>query len=449
MKDIKNRSVGRWLKLALRFLMPIVIIAAGIAGAKYLYDTKPLAQRGRSPVQPPLVQTLALETTDHHVVITAMGEVIPSRKIQLRSRVSGYVAETADDFFAGGIFSRGQVIMKLDQEDYKIVLNQQKAILDRARASLKLEMGRQEVARAELDMMQRTTGKTIMDTNLALRVPQLEQIKAEIASIEADLAKARLNLERTVIRAPFNCMIMSANAEAGSSISVQETLAEITGTDTHRVEAVIPVDHLGWVLLPSMAAGEKGRQGGSVVTITTKEGETHNGEVIRLLGEISGRSRMARLLIRIDDPMGLATPKTFPLLLGSYVQVAIEGKKLEGIIAVSRSAVRDGEYLWIARRGKLFMEKMNVIWKNQDNFFLKPDENISPGAEIVISELSSPVHGMDIRSDGIGIKADGMGIKADEMDIKADEMDIKADEMDIKADGMGIKEEQGEKGREK
>ncbi len=440
-----QKRAPHWLIRLTRIVLPVIIITAGIAFAKHLYDTKPVARRGKPSHQPPLVEIMSLEKRDHTVILTAMGSVIPSRSISLKSRVNGYVVDTAKGFVPGGLFHQGEVMLKLDTEDFKLAVKQQQALLEKVKASLELEMGRQEVAKAELKLMQHTTGKSIEDTNLALRVPQLEQIKADIAAIRVDLRRARLNLQRTVIHAPFNCMVMTVNVEIGSSISSQEILAGVTGTDAYRVEAAVPVDHLRWMHLPIKHGGS-----GSAVEITTKEGSVYQGKVVRLLGDLSGESQMARILIRIVDPLGLrgnntssanassanasstnassanvfsanassanvssanassanvssanvSSANVSPLLLGCYVQAAIHGKTIESVILLPRRLARDGGQVWLMEENRLLILDIEVLWKNREYLFVKQTNGIMQGRKIVVSQLSSAVDGMAVRING-------------------------------------------------
>ncbi|MBF0259882.1 MAG: HlyD family efflux transporter periplasmic adaptor subunit [Desulfamplus sp.] len=446
---MKREKTGWHIKI-LRVILPILIIGAGAAFAKHLYDTKPVAKRIKPVIQPPLVDTITLQKTDHTVVISAMGKVMPSRTISLKARVSGFIIETSEEFIPGGIYRKGETILKLDPNDFQLVVKQQEAMLEKAQASLKLEMGKQEVARAELRLMQHTSGKSISDPNLALRVPQLEQIKADISSIRVDLERARLNLERTLIKAPFNCMVMDTNVESGSQISSQDTLAALSGIDEYRVEATVPVDQLVWIDFPldsfvktknasesvvsgkagiiagkvkasdqtGIAAGEAtasskagivkkaGNTRGSDVILTTQDGVVRQGEVIRLLGSLSDQSRLARILIRIEDPLLLKQDKKTPLLIGSYVQVDIQGKSIENVFRLPRAAVRDGNKIWLVEnlnnkdserteKSILVVKNIDVLWKDSESIFIR--NGIEPGQNLVVSELSSPVNGMAVK----------------------------------------------------
>ena len=402
MENINKKKY--WIIRGVKFLLPIVVIVAGITMARYLYATRPLAKRGRPVQQPPLVETIRVTRSNHFVEIDTTGTVTASRTMTLKSRVSGFVLETSEHFLPGGLYNKGDVILKLDPQDFMLALKQQQAMLDRADAELKIEMGKQEVAREEVRIMQNTSGKVIKDAGLALRAPHLAQIKADIASIRVDMERARLNLERTVIRAPFNCMVMETNVEPGSQISSQDNLAVLSGTDAYRIEASIPMDHLKWVDFPMQ---EKVK--GSPVEIRTKNGQFHTGWVTRLLGELSEKSLLARLLITVEDPLFLDSsskePSKIPLILNSYVNVTIKGKKLSQIIALPRNTARDGRFAWVLKDGHLVIKPVDIAWKNSDFLFIK--DGLITGDEVVVSEISGPVEGMALRTSEISQSGTG------------------------------------------
>lgn len=398
-----------WYIKIIRVTLPILIVVAGVAFAKHIYDTRPVAKRVKPVIPPPLVETITLEPIDHSVVINAMGKVMAAQTISLKARVGGFVAETSEEFIPGGIYRKGDIILKLDPSDFRLAVKQQEALLSKAEASLQLEMGKQEVAKAELRLMQHTSGRAISDANLALRVPQLEQIKADIASIRVDLDKSRLNLERTVVRAPFNCMIMDTSVEAGSQISSQDNLATLSGIDEYRVEATVPVDQIRWIEFPpsltrKAASSSKGgavTRRGSSVLLTTIDGVTHNGEVIRLLGSLSDQSRLARILIRIQNPISLKQNRETPLLIESYVRADIQGKTIENVFLLPRSAVRDGNRIWLVAdksdmdKSSLIIRDIDLLWKNSDSVVIR--NGVKSGQQLVVSELSSPVNGMAVK----------------------------------------------------
>jgi RND family efflux transporter MFP subunit len=377
-------------KRIIRFLIPVIIIAAGVFIAQYLYDTRPVASRGRPQIPPPLVETAIMEKQDHQIVLSAMGAVMPSRAITLKSRVGGFVETISEKLIPGGVFQKAEEMLTLEQKDFELDVARKKAALDRLSASLRLEMGRQEVAQEEMKILQKDAASPILDADLALREPQMAQIKADIAAARADLDLARLNLERTTIKAPFNCLITAVHVQTGSQISAQDALAGLSGTDAYWVKAAVPVEHLKWIRIPS-APGDTG----SPVTVTDQNNTRHQGRVIRLLGELGNETRLATLLIAIDDPLGLSRQIDAPLLLNNYVQVAIHGEKISDVIALPRPMVRNQNQAWVVADGHLDIRTIDIIWRDTDHVFVT--RGLGSGDAVILSDLSSPVEGMALR----------------------------------------------------
>jgi len=377
----------------IRFLIPILFIAASIAAANYLYATKPVARRGRPQIPLPLVETMTVTPDTHFVTLSAMGTVIPSRTITLKSRVGGFVLEKSRELVPGGFFKKGQVMLRLEKEDFLLNVDKQKAVLARLKAELRLEMGKQTVAREEVKILQKGSKRAISNADLALREPQLAQIKADIAGAETDLARVNLDLERTLIKAPFNCMVMAVNVEPGSQVSSQDTLASLSGTDDYWVKATLPTDQLKWVTVPLNA-----HDSGSKAIITTRDGSTRPGQVIRLLGELGQETRLATLLISIKDPLGLQDKEARPLLLNSYVQIRIQGTQISHVIALPRNVVRDGDQVWCLYNDQLVIKPIEILWRDANQVFVNGGLDVKD--EIIISDMASPVAGMGLRAQG-------------------------------------------------
>ena len=130
-----------------------------------------------------------------------------------------------------------------------------------AEYAMKLELGHQAVAKREWELLNKGKPAQDMEKELALRQPHLNKVRANLAAAEAELKTAMLDLERTQIRAPFNAMVLSKSVDLGSQVTLQETLAELVGTDTYRIQVSIPVERLEWIQTPSQAGdpGSKAR----------------------------------------------------------------------------------------------------------------------------------------------------------------------------------------------
>ena len=242
-----------------------------------------------------------------------------------------------------------------------------------------------------------------------MRKPHLAKAKADLAAAKAELKQAQLDLSRTTIRAPFNAVIRSKNVEIGSQVSTQDQLAELVGTDLYWIRVSIPVERLTWVRIPRADDGP-----GSEVRVLYRNGFHRQGKVIKLLGDLETEGRMARILVAVKDPLDMESSVNGqpPLLLGEYVRVEIEGRMLENVYRIPRSALRDATNLWLVDDGNhLEIRPVQTVWRDTDTVLLR--EGLEPGDRLIISDLSKPVAGMPVRTEaaGAGMRPEGQAEK--------------------------------------
>jgi hypothetical protein len=113
-----------------------------------------------------------------------------------------------------------------------------------------------------------------------------------------------------------------------------------------------------------------------------------SGKTIGLTGTVDEESRMATVLISVCNP--LDGPQ--PLMLGDYVTTVIQGRNLDGVIELPRSALRQNSTVWLHDQGHLRMQPVRVAWKAREVFYVTG--GLQPGQLVVTSDISTPVQGM-------------------------------------------------------
>lgn len=405
MKSHLQKETPDASEIALRVFISILIILLGIGFFMFFNKTKPKIKKSKPERMPPRVEVIEAVSESRKIIVSALGTVTAEKEIEIKSLLSGEVIMTSKEFIPGGLFKKGDIILKIDPVDYLLEVRRMESLLSSAQAVYDIEMGYQDVAREELNLMEITSGKKVKESGLALRKPQLDQAKAQLETAKVNLSAARLNHKRTIVRAPFNGMIKAISVNKGSQVSSQLKLAEFTGTDAYWVEASIPVNNIDWIVFP----GTENKQG-SRVTVSTRYNKDrsdvkHMGEVIRLTGSLTQQSRMAKVLIRISDPLTLSGAKNIkPLILGSYVLLEIEGKTAGNIIPMPRKVLRYNENVWVLKDNRLSIQPVEMAWK--DEHFIYVEKGIKPGDSIIVSKLSSPIDGMKLTEQGAALLSD-------------------------------------------
>jgi RND family efflux transporter MFP subunit len=380
-------------KPIVRIVLSLVILVAGLGAAFYLKNSAPRTRK-RPPVKlSPTVLIQTVKPSGYQIIVTAMGTVIPAQEVVLKSRVSGEIIEIHPEFTEGGFLKKDMKIIQIDPQDYELALARKRSAVTDAEYALKLELGHQEVAKREWELLNQGKPAQDMEKELALRQPHLNKAKADLSAAEAELRAALLDLERTHITAPFNAIVRSKSVDLGSQVTPQEPLAELVGTDAYRIQVSLPVDRLEWIDVPVKAGNS-----GSKVRISYSQDHECSGKVIRLMGDLATEGRMARILVEVTDPLGLKTSNQdrAPLLIGEYVRVKILGHKLDGVFQIPRTALRDNSSVWIIKENqKLEIRKVYPVWRDADVVLLQND--LRPGEQLIISDLAAPVEGMTVR----------------------------------------------------
>lgn len=395
-----GRSIPmRIARALLLYVLPLCVIVGGVIGAAILIKTAPKAKRRPPQKQSTMVRVQSLERTSMHTRIEVMGTVVAAREVMLQPQVSGEIVRLSPHFIPGGAFKAGDFMMQIEPRDYELAVEQAKSQVAQAEYESKLEQGHQEIAQREWDILDMKEQASELDRELALRRPQLLKAEASLKAAQAALKDAQLDLERTTIVAPFNCMVRAENVDLGTQVTPQTQLGTLVGIDEYWVQAAVPVDQLRWIRFPDI----EGRGGAKAIIrqeLGTGTQGQWEGQVVRLLSDLEPQGRMARVLISVPDPLHLdySNGRQIPLLIDAYVNVQIEGLTVENIISLPRSALRDNDTVWVAvgngKDERLEIRSVDILWSNRDTVFVKG--GLEDGDKMVVSDLPAPVQGMSL-----------------------------------------------------
>ena len=399
-----NERQGPGWKTSLLVILGIALVGAAVIVT--VFRTEPVATKvGASKKTPMLVEVTEARAGTFRPTIFATGTVRAAREVILRPRVAGEVMERAPDFVPGGVVAQGTPVLRLDPADYRNTLEQRQSELAQAEAELRLEKGRQDVAVQEF----RLTDQELSGENraLVLREPQLRAARSRVASARAAVKQARLELERTTVRAPFDAHVLSREVNVGSQVAAGDRLAHLVGSDTYWVEATVPMDKLRWLALP-----EGDGATGSPVRVRNRSawppGDWRAGHLFRLIGTLEADTRMARVLVAVDDPLAQGEAAGKPrLMLGSYVQSRIQGRPLADVVRLDRDYMRQSQTVWVMRQGKLDIREVEVALSDRHYAYIR--EGLEAGERVVTSDLATIKDGAPLRLRGDRAAGSGEG----------------------------------------
>lgn len=220
----------------------VLILAASGCKEQQAAETRP-------DPSPPHVHVAAIKTRAVPVVHDLPGRVAPMRVAEVRARVSGLVVKRV--FKQGSEVREGDLLYKLDPEQFQVELQSAEAVLARTEAALVL--ARQQADRLQNLLRTQTSSQAQYDAAYAT----LRQAEADVASAKASRARAQLHLSYTDVRAPIGGRIGAALITEGALVEqgAKRTLAKVQHLDPIYVDITQSVSQLN-SLRRDLASGE-------------------------------------------------------------------------------------------------------------------------------------------------------------------------------------------------
>ncbi len=391
--------------------MPVVILVVLGLGAWFIFDNPPESQRRGGPSGPQtVVEVVSTERRPFAITVPSYGTVQPRTQSFLVAQVSGQIMSINPSFRPGGFFSPGDVLLQVDPRDYEANMKIADATLMDALQAQAQEQARSE--QAEVDW-QRLGGEDEKASDLVLRIPQLEASRARVSSARSNLEKAKLDLERTQVRAPFSGRVLSQAVDLGQVVNTGTPLAEVYATDYVEVRLPIRNADLAFVDLPE----NPGDAQPEVRFTSDLGGVVHwQGQIVRTEGAIDEVSRQLHAVAQINDPFAR---QERPLKIGEYVIATIAGRSMPDALVIPANSVYQNSYVYVVEEDVLKRRDVQIAWQNESESIIAT--GLESGEKLVVTPLGQVTSGTRVRIAGEssvarkspGRQADGQGIGSD------------------------------------
>jgi RND family efflux transporter MFP subunit len=230
--------------------------------------------------------------------------------VEVRARVSGFIDSV--HFNEGQTIKQGDLLFVIDQRPYQLAVDQAKADVERAQA--KLEIASLDVQRATPLIRNQTLTGREFDTRKSVE----RDAAGQVASAQAALKQAELNLEWTEVRAPIAGRISDKRVDAGNLISGGQTgatlLTVIVSIDPiHFVFDGSEADFLHYLHLAATGARPSSRdvQNPVAVRLADESDYLHHGKMDFVDNAVNPKTGTIRGRAIFDNKDGSLTPGFF------------------------------------------------------------------------------------------------------------------------------------------
>jgi RND family efflux transporter MFP subunit len=393
-RNSARRLVRRGIPIAL-------LVASGIGFALFKRDPAKLKLPSASR-QPIRTKAIELRVGDYPVAINTHGVVRPHNEYVLSALVPGRISRFSEGFEDGAFFEEGDVLVEIESDDYRNAVAMADAKSLGTKAALELAAVNH---RRNTELLQE---RLLPPIELDRTAAVLAQVAAEADSATAQLERARRDLERTKIRAPFPGRVHKRSVRLGQHVGPGMVLGTLFAVDW--VEVRLPIaprelrlfdvpeesvrtfelpkdpSYSGFRRVPEMAALVAPRVN---IRDAADPGSdwSWSGQVVRAEAALDPDSKNAFVIARVEDPFGRENGRA-QLRPGQSVAALIQGRLLTNVVAVPRAAFSEPDRVFLVDRDKLTLSSRRIspIWADETHIVVSVD--VIPDRTLVaISQL--------------------------------------------------------------
>ena len=363
-----NRSFYKWLL--------VIIAPVCIAGCSA--NSKETPEQSQTIEQLPVITLTARDTT---LQTAYVADIQAIRNVEIRARVKGFLEKIYVD--EGKSVTKGQLLFKISDEEYRVMLSKAKAALSNAiAASRSTEL---EVERTKMLVDRKVIAKSELDVALS----RLNADKATIEEARASVQSAENHVAYTSIRAPFDGIVDRIPLKAGSLIDEGTLLTDVSDISAMYAYFSFPEnEYLKYQRNQKTRPAEE-RQ----VKLTLSDGSAyqHTGEIETVEGQIEQSTGSIDFRAKFPNPNKL-------LRHGATGKLFITSE-VDSVILVPQQSVfdvQDKSYVYLVdKNNMLHMQSIVPVTRLAHYFVVK--EGLKHGDKIVFEGTQSARDGMLIK----------------------------------------------------
>ena len=375
----------------LQWIVPIFVLILGLAIFWWLTTMKKSPTKKALLVTVPSVKVVSAKPKKVTLTVRSQGTVVARTAIDLVAEVSGKIITIAPNFRVGNPFRKGDLLAVLESVSYRSILAQSHVAV--ANANLLFLQEQAKADQAAIDWKRNGQGTA---SPLVLRIPQLEQAKANLASALAQRDLAVYQLEKTEIRAPFSGRIAEKFSDIGSFANAGNTiLARLYEDSILEVALPISTRQFSELGIPDDFA-VKNPDEGLMVLLSRTQGnrpQEWRGRLTRVSGTIDPKTRLFSVVVTVRRQD--QKPGTQFLKPGDFVEASIQGKSVESVYVLPRLALFDEQKVRVVtKQNKLTYRKVDLLKTTSQKIYVQ--KGLVEGELVNITPLDFALDGIEV-----------------------------------------------------
>ena len=357
-----------------------LVLAGAVLLAGYAVKNKPAPKKGMK--QESMLYVKAQKVMNEPVAspLPQQGRISSYETVSLAAEVNGRIMEGDVPFKEGGHFNKGDLLIRIYNEDIKATLTAGRSNFLQKLSSVLPDL--QVDFPDEYDKWKNFFNAIKVHEQL----PELPETRSEkelvfmasagILSEYYSLEKQEINLNKYNIYAPFDGSFRQIRKEVGSVAGMGADLASIVRTDRLEVVVPVPPKEAKWI------------EPGNEVKLTGPEGHRAKGTVTRIAGFLDENTQSVNVYVKY-----LPREKQ-PFKIGEFADATFDIQKQARGMAIPREALTDGEKVYVVKNYQLQLQKVTPVRTLNDTVVIS---GLDDGTLVVTESLVDVQEGDEVK----------------------------------------------------
>lgn len=289
------------------------------------------------------------------IVIYANGNLVAKNKIELYTEVQGLLETRGKDFRPGVTFKKGEIIFKVNSNEFYATILAQRSNLQNLIASIMPDL-RLDYPEAYKNWYAYL--KTFNVNNTTAKLPKTTSDQEELFVTAKNIYNTYYgikNLEERLlkynVRAPFNGIITEANVTKGALIRAGQKIGEFINPSVYELEVAINAAYVNLI-----------QKGKTVQLKNIESKQEFTGKVTRINGRLDQNTQTVTIFIEVKDTQ---------LREGMYLEANVPLKEEENAYEIDRQLLVDNTKVYVVKNNQLDLVNITPIKSSKEKVIIK------------------------------------------------------------------------------
>jgi multidrug efflux pump subunit AcrA (membrane-fusion protein) len=357
------------MRKIISIVIGILLIVAAVFAAKKIKAGKK-KHKSHTKTHKPSVYTDIVKNKSIPVTITASGKLVAKNRVELFSEVQGILERSGRDFRAGNSYRKGELILKINNDEFYSALKAQRSSLLNQIIGLMPDL--------KLDYPESATQWEDYINSFNVSKP-LAQLPKPLTNKEKyyitgkniytsfyNIKNLEIRLAKYKIYAPFSGTITDARVTMGTLVRPGQKLGTFISPRTYELEASVNSEFVSFLEV-----------GKPVDLYNSDRSQSWKGKIIRINSMLDPKTQSIKVYIQVSDKN---------LKEGMFLDAELEAKIIDNVVEVSRKNIFNENHIFIVNDTTLISKEITPLYFKEKTVIIK-------GLEDGMKILKKPVPG--------------------------------------------------------